>query len=60
MEKQNNLGVPEAEDAPSNKPQAPADATKKINPDLTISEVKHGVRLAQELCLKWREEWLKR
>lgn len=44
MDKQNDFGVPEAEDVPPIKPQAPADATKKINPNLTISEMKHGIR----------------
>lgn len=44
MERHDDLGVPEAEESPSVQPQEPSVPSKKINPDLTISEVKHGVR----------------
>ncbi|MBI5034947.1 MAG: APC family permease [Chloroflexi bacterium] len=43
-DQRNDLGVPEAEDRPSVQPQAPSSSSKKINPELTISEIKHGVR----------------
>lgn len=44
MQKTNDIGVPEAEDRPSIQPQSPSGNNKKINLDLTVSEVKHGVR----------------
>jgi len=44
MDNQNDLGVPEAEDSPSIKPQEVNAQNKKVNPDLTVSEVMHGVR----------------
>ena len=44
MDNQNDLGVPEAEESPSVKPQEIDAQNKKVNPDLTASEVKHGVR----------------
>jgi len=42
----NDLGVPEAAEVPalSDSSHASSTLSKKINPDLTISEVKHGIR----------------
>ncbi|MBI5034946.1 MAG: APC family permease [Chloroflexi bacterium] len=44
MQKLDDLGVPEAEDRPSVNPQPLSTSSKKINPELTVSEIKHGVR----------------
>lgn len=45
IKKPNELGVPEADDAPGISTDRDASSTpKKINPELTISEIKHGVR----------------
>jgi amino acid transporter len=45
IKKSNELGVPEADDAPGISTDRDASSTsKKINPELTISEIKHGVR----------------
>ncbi len=43
MGKHNELGVPEGEEKPV-APDESAVQSKKINPDLTVSEIKHGVR----------------
>lgn len=45
MDKQNDLGVPEGDERPlPASARVPSKPAKKIDPDLTVSEVKHGIR----------------